>query len=204
MKRIFSLLLSVIMVMSLFAACGNAEDKKPEKDPTTPAVHESSEEIFTKIWDKFTEDEQFPVTGGAPETYAEMIEIDENFMMPMAPAAYDMKYSESLPAYLYIPADQLGNLEEVAFAQHAMMINNFACGVLHVKEDAKGLAESMVDVLKNNQWLCGTPEKLLIAVIDANHILIGYGLEIALNPVATHLVEVYPAAEIIANEAIAG
>ena len=203
MKKTLAMLLAVIMVVGLFAACGKDEGKKADKG-TGATPTETPEQIFTNIWNKFSEDEVFPVMGGAPETYGEMIEIDENYMMPDVPAAYDMKYKESLTSYLVIPADKLENVEAAAYAQHGMLINNFACGVLQVKGDAKAFAESVYEALLSNQWFCGQPEKLLVAVVDANHVLIGYGLEVALNPVATHLTEAYANAEILYNEAIAG
>lgn len=222
MKKLVALLLAVMMVMGLFAACsGNTEETQgttteATTEGTTEATTEAttegttegevaadsnaSAEILGNIWNKYADEEKFPVMGGAPETYAEMIEIDENYMMPEAPAAYDMKYAESLTSYLCIPADQLANIDEVGFVQHGMMINNFACGVVHVTSDAQAFADTMRDAIKNNMWMCGQPEKLLIAVIDSEYVLVGYGLDVALAPMATHLTEAYADAQILYNE----
>ena len=203
MKRMIALTLAALLVMGTFAACTKGgETDVTTTVPTTEAVKLDANTILSSIWGKFTEDELFPVTGGAPETYGEMIEQDENYTMPDAPANYDMKYAESLSTYLCIPADQLANIDEVSYAQHAMMINNLACGVVHVTSDAKTFADAVHEAIANNMWFCGQPEKLLIAVIGDEHVLISYGLEVALNPVATHLAEVYPDAQVLYNEAI--
>ena len=188
MKKIISLILAGVMMLGL-AACGAekpAETTAPAQT-TAPAVTvESALAVLEDIWAKYGEDEKFAVIGGNMEN-----PVDG------APGNYDMAYAENLTWNLLVPAEQLANIDEAATMIHMMNANTFTCGVVHLTEgtDAAAFAEAMRDAIQNNQWMCGFPETLTVAVL---------GGEYAMNPFMTHFGEAFADANILFNEAIAG
>ena len=196
MKKIISLILAGVMMLSL-AACGTekpAETNAPET--TAPAVTvESSLAVLESIWALYGEDEKFAVIGGNMES-----PVDG------APGNYDMAYAEGLTWNLLVPEDQLANIDQAASMIHMMNANTFTSGVVHLTEgtDAAAFAQVMRDAIQNNRWMCGFPETLTVAVIGGEYVLIAFGVNDAMNPFMTHFGEAFPGAEILFNEAIAG
>jgi hypothetical protein len=60
----------------------------------------------------------------------------------------------------------------------------------------------MVNAVKSNQWMCGMPETMLVAVVGGEYVLMAFGINDAMNPFIAKFTEVYPDAVIVANEAI--
>ena len=218
MKKIISLALAGVMALSL-VACGTekpAETNAPETTPiettlpmettapeaeTTvpeteaPAASTGSLAVLESVWNLYGEDEKFAVIGGNMES-----PVDG------APGNYDMAYAENLTWNLLVPADQLANIDQAATMIHMMNANTFTCGVVHLTEgaDAAAFAQAMRDAIQGNQWMCGFPETLVIAVVDGEYVLVTFGLNDAVLPFMNHFSEVYVDAEILFNEAIAG
>ena len=147
MKKIISLILAGVMMLSL-AACGTekpAETNAPET--TAPAVTvESSLAVLEDIWALYGDDEKFAVIGGNMEA-----PVDG------APGNYDMAYAENLSWNLLVPADQLANIDQAATMIHMMNGNNFTCGAFHVKSDVNAFAEAVKVAVLNNQWIAASP-----------------------------------------------
>ena len=215
MKKIISLVLVSVMMLSL-AACGTqkpAETTAPAEttvpaettlpvDTTAPAATESAPStvesslaILETIWGHYGEEEKFAVIGGNMES-----PVDG------APGNYDMAYAENLTYNLLVPAEQLAGIDEAATMIHMMNANTFTCGVVHLTEgtDAAAFAEAMRDAIQNNQWMCGFPETLTVAVLGGEYVLIAFGVNDAMNPFMTHFGEAFADANILFNEAIAG
>ena len=104
---------------------------------------------------------------------------------------------------LLVPADQAANVDQAASLFHGMMLNNFTCGVFHVTGSAQDFAKAMVDAVKNNQWMCGMPETMLVSVIGGEYVLMAFGINDAMPPFEAKLAEAYRAAETVANEPVA-
>lgn len=216
MKKILALLLSLVMVMGLFAACSGSEDKKPEETTTAPTqestepseeITEPSEEItdpvvadsnestkiLENIWAQVGEENQFFVMGGNVENF-----VDGK------PGNYNMEYKENLNFNLLVPAEQLANIDEAGFMQHGMNANNFTAGVVHVTGHVTAFAAAMQSAIQNNQWMCGFPETLVIAAINDSYVLVSFGINDAMNPFIAGLNAAYADANILYNEAIGG
>ena len=214
MKKIISLVLAGVMVLGL-AACGEtkpAETTAPI-ETTVPVVETTvateapaeteapaasatgSLAVLENIWAKYGEDEKFFVIGGNMES-----PVDG------APGNYDMAYAENLTYNLLVPADSLASIDEAATMIHAMNANTFTCGVVHLAEgaDAAAFAQVMRDAIQGNQWMCGFPETLTVAVVEGEYVLVAFGVNDAMNPFMTHFAEAYADAEILFNEAIEG
>ena len=191
MKKVIALILAMVMVMSL-AACG-AEKEPEETVGTVPPmdVPASALEILEKVWALYGDDEKFPVMGG-----------DAVNMVDGAPGAYGLEDAESVTYQLLVPAEEVANIDEAASLFHGMMLNNFTCGTFHVTGDADAFASVMVNAVKGNQWMCGMPETMLVAVVGGEYVLMAFGINDAMNPFIAKFTEVYPDAVIVANEAI--
>lgn len=201
MKKLITLLLALTMVLSM-AACASKEPENTEPvDYGAGAV-----EILSNIWALYPEDEQFFVSGGNMEYHIEQMEKDENYLPPNAPGVYDMAYAENLPYLLYIPEAEMANVDAAATMTHAMLANNFSSGVVHVKAgtDVTAMANAIKENLAQTQWICGTPDQMLVAVVNGEYVLVAFGVNDAMNPFVTRVGEAYPDAEVIYSGSIIG
>ena len=193
MKKIIAMLLAVMMLAS-FAACGN----KPAETPKEPAPA-SALEILQNVWAKYAETEQFPVAGGAGESMS----FEGAAAVDMAANAEDLSY------IVYVPADQIANIDGAATMVHAMNGNVFTSAALHMAEgaDIQAFATALKDAILGTQFMCGNPEKLLVATIADEYVVVAFGLdsEEAKNITVfnTHLTEAYAGAQILFTETFA-
>ena len=209
MKKIVSLALVAVLALSL-VACGTGKPAEttapettvvpettvaPEAETQAPTASTGALAVLENIWNKYGEGEKFAVIGG-------------NIEAPVdgAPGNYDMAYAENLTWNLLIPESEIANVAEAATMIHMMNANTFTCGAVRLAEgaDVEAFANTMRDAIQNNQWMCGFPENLTIAVIDGEYVLIAFGVNDAMTPFKAHLAQAYADAEILFNEAIAG
>lgn len=217
MKKIIALLLVLTMAMGL-VACGNTnetpettteatteattgnEGVTPDEGDididisldNTPAASNGASEVLTNIWNKVPEENRFFAMGG-----------DMNNMVDGAPGVYSLE-DEGLTSTLLIPEAEIANVDQAASLVHGMMLNNFTAGVFHVTGDAAAFATAMYNAISTNPWMCGMPEKLIIAVIDGEYVLSCFGINDAVNPFETALTAAYADADVKYNEAITG
>ena len=205
MKKLIALLLAMVLVMGLMA-CGNKTPDAPVADEPvndTPVQDEPSQdepvvtgpatavELLETVWALYGDDEKFPVFGG-----------DGLNMVDGAPGAYtDM---EALQSQLLVAPEQQANVTEVASLFHGMMLNNFTCGAFKLAEgvDAAAFADMMKEAVTTNRWMCGFPEKYMIAVVG-EYVVMVFGLNDAVNPFEAKLTEAYPQTEVKYSGAIA-
>lgn len=180
-----SLVLVLTMLVTVAAGCTRNGNK--DTTGTTAEVPASALEVLTNTWAKYADDEKFPVYGGDPAN-----------MVTDAPGSYSLQDTESLGVQLLVPADKVKNITEAAALFHGMMSNNFSCGVFRVAEGVKAadFAETMHQAVKNAQWLCGMPEKAVVAVVGGEYVLMAFGLKDVIDPFQAKLTQAYPDAEI--------
>jgi predicted small lipoprotein YifL len=193
MKKLIATILVLAMALSLLTACGAKNDTPAADAPAeTPVeVPGSALEILETVWALYGDDEKFPVIGG-----------DANNMVDGAPGAFNLEDGEMAAYQLLVPADQLANIDQAASLFHGMMLNNFTCGVFHVTGNANDFASAMVDAVKNNQWMCGMPETMLVGIIGGEYVVMAFGINDAMTPFEAKLMEAYPATETVANEPV--
>ena len=199
MKSKISLLLVLVMAVTLFAGCKKANDNNdPTNDSTgntnQNAAPESALQILQNVWDAYGEEEKFAIIGGNFENA-----VDN------APGDFNMEYAEGLTGNLVIPADQLEKVKSAALMVHMMNANTFTAGALQLAEgsDFAAFTKTMQEALQNNQWICGSPEKLLIATFAGEYVLVAFGVNDAMTLFQSKLAEVYPDADIAYAENIA-
>ena len=193
MKKLMALILSAVMVLTLFAGCaGNNTNTESNDNAQVPG---SALEILQNIWAGYAEDDKFAIMGGNPES-----------MNMEGPGLWDPAYAEGMAYSLLIPDEYVASVTEAASMIHMMNANTFTCGVMHLAEgtDVAAFTAAMEQKIQTNPWMCGFPEKLIIAVIGGEYVLTAFGVNDAMNPFEGYLNAAYADAEIAYNEDIAG
>lgn len=187
MKRALSLALAFVLALTL-TACGK-KDTGTDSDSNVPT---DALTLLNTVWDSYTDDEKFPAAGG-----------DYEHSVDGAPGAFDISDTDNLTYLLSVPAEDADKLDDVASLMHMMNANTFTCGALRVKngDDAAKLAEDLRDAIQNKQWMCGFPDKLVIATLG-NYVVSVYGDEELVNTFRDKLQAAYSDAAIAYDEMI--
>ena len=193
MKKLISLALVLALALSVLAGCGAPADNGGASNET--AAPASAVEVLENVWNLFGDDEKFPVMGGDFETAA----MD-------APAEWKTDLLVDLSYSLQLPEAEMAKVADAATMIHMMNANTFTSAVLHLNEgeDVAAFAAKAKECIMSAQWMCGFPEKLVIADMGGNYLLIAYGLNDAINPFEAKLAEAYADANVICSEAIVG
>lgn len=191
MKKFISVLLVGILMLGILAGCG--EKAAPTEAPTAGPA--SALEVLETVWGLYAEEEKFSIYGGNPkENYEDNIWD--------APGNYDLA-DENMSFNLLIPADQIPNVDDVASMTHGMMANNFNSAVFHLTagNDAAAFAEALYQSVSGNMWICGMPERVIVATLG-DYVIMAYGVNDAMTSFETHLAEAYPDAKLVYNESL--
>ena len=191
MKKLISLALVLAMALSILAGCGTTADN----GGNNAAAPASALEVLENVWALFGDDEKFPVMGG-----------DFEASVMDAPAVWNSDLLVDLSYSLQLPEAEMAKVADAATMIHMMNANTFTSAVLHLNEgeDVAAFAASAKESIMAAQWMCGFPEKLVIADMGGNYLLIAYGLNDAINPFEAKLAEAYADANVICSEAIIG
>jgi hypothetical protein len=97
-------------------------------------------------------------------------------------------------------------VDEAASLLHMMNANTFTGAAFHLTDAAN--AQALTDALKSNilstQWMCGFPDKLLIATVNGEYVVSAFGNAEIMDNFKAKLTEVYgEAAVIVVDENIA-
>ena len=185
MKKIVSLVLAAVLVLSL-AACGdknNASDGNPVR-PT------SALNILETVWNTYGEDEKFAVVGG---------DFSEANTREDAPGVFDLKDRALADSELGLP--ETAAVDEAASLVHMMNANTFTAAAYHATGDTAELAQQLRDNIMQRQWMCGFPDKLVIATLG-NYVVSVYGDEELVNTFRDKLQAAYSDAAIAYDEMI--
>lgn len=201
MKKIIAMLLVLTMALSL-AACAKEDAKPADTTPaeTTPAAVEiaSALELLTNTYNSYANPENRPFTmGGSGET-----------MSMEGPGAVAITDTDTICYQLLVPADQTANVADCASMFHAMNTNSLTCAAFKVTGDMSAFVEALKTAVLGNQWMCGFPEKLVIATLG-DYVVMCFGKagveDPSFNLVAdfvTALTTAYPTATIAVEEKI--
>lgn len=191
MKKLLALVLALGLVFSL-AACGGSSDKAPTSDIKDPV------ELLNNVWAKFAEDEAFMVYGGDGGE-------DGMSVVDGGAGSFALTNAEYLQSQWAFPAAEISKIDAAATMMHGMMLNNFCAGAYKVIDAAntEALVASIKDGIVNMRWMCGQPEKYIIATVDDLYIVSVYGSAMNIDNFKAHLAEAYPQAKVVVEEAIA-
>ena len=184
MKKIIAI---VICIATLFAFCACGA-------PAEEVAVESSLEILETVWAKYDENHIVPLAGG---DYAAAV-MD-------APAKFDVTQTADFQAILAISADNVKYVDDAASIMHLMNVNVFTCGAFHIADAANQQAfiDGVKEDLSTNQWMCGSPEKLMIAKLGGQYVVSAFGGADNIDYFAEQLKAAYPAVEVVFEENVA-
>ena len=194
MKKIIALLLVAVMALGMVACTGagtNNEDNTTGAKVESPA---SALEVLEKTWALYDEEtEKFFAMGG----YA----LDEEEIPVTVDGAPGVVSDNDYLVYsLLVPETEAANVTEAASLVHAMNANTFTAGAYKVS-DVTAFSAAMREAIQNNQWMCGFPEKLLIADIGGV-VVVAFGNGEVMGVFQGHLTTAYTGAHILVDEAI--
>ncbi len=190
MKKTIALLLAALMLCSLAACAGSKTNDNQNNSAQGPA---SAEELLSTVWDQYAEDNRFPIFGGA---------ISEDAVSEV-PAKHDISDAEALDNALGYPAASVDKIDDAASMTHLMNANTFTGAVYHVKNssDVSAVTTALKENIQSRHWLCGVPEKLMIATVG-DYIVAVFGAEELVSTFQANLTAAYADANIAVNEAI--
>ena len=194
MKRFFLLCLTGFMMISILA-CGNQANHPTNEstEQTTNSIPDAVS-LLTTVWNSYQEEEKFSVIGG---------DFSEENQNMNGPGKYSLEDGAALDSTLGFPADSIAKIDDAATLVHMMNANTFTCGAFHVtnSNDFDSTAASIKENILNRQWLCGFPDKLVIASVD-NYIVSMFGDTQLIDTFKQKLTTAYSTVEIICEEAI--
>ena len=184
MKKIVSLALAMLLVLSL-AACGG-------KNSGTGDVSDALT-LLNTVWATYSEEEKFPVTGG-----------DYDHPVDDAPGAFDISNADNMDYMLGFPGPSVANLVDAASLMHMMNANTFTCGAFHVtsKDDVETVASDLRDAIQSKQWMCGFPDKLVVLTMG-QFVVSVYGAEDLVDTFRDKLQNCFSSAVVVYDESIA-
>lgn len=208
MKKFLAFMLAALMAFSMTACAPSMPaDTTPSTTPATTPTQPSTQgttnptsntqskstETLTAIWSSYKEEDRFAAYGGAVEN-----------SVADAPGALDMTNTEEITGRYLLPEDQLANVTEAASLVHMMNNNIFTAVVFGLKDNAdmQAVAEVLFDNVMNNQWICGQPDKVVIADMGNNQLLMVFGSNEAVEVFKTNMTGVYADANILYEENI--
>lgn len=207
MKRYTALFLALALVFCL-GGCGRmAEDNTtagtdpvtdpPKSDPTHGGSAQSdangAADVLATVWDKYAEDERFAVYGGMMDA-----PVDN------APGNLDLTKADEITSKYLLNTDLLAQVEEGASVVHLMNSNLFTAAVFRLKAETnpETFAKTLRDNIQQNQWICGQPDKLLIARPEGNYLLVAFGSEDAMKTFSNRFTQSFSAAKTFYDEAV--
>lgn len=176
------------------------ETSIPETTTSAPETEEPAEitiaspsEVINSAWALFSEDEKFPVAGGdfgSGELYEEA-------------APFSLDNPAELDSLTGFPAAEISKIDSAASMIHMMNTNTFSAGAFHVTAgtDMDALCQSIKDNVLSRRWMCGFPDKVIVAKVG-DYIVCAYGLNETVDPFVAHLSEAYSFTTIAFDEKI--
>ena len=163
----------------------------PEQSVGT--ANTESARILQKIWDSYGEDERFAAYGGQVE-----MAVNDG------PGDLNVTDTEELTARYLLPQEQIGMVTEGASLVHLMNNNIFTAVVFRMKDGGqmKTVADAWHKAIQDNRWICGQPDRLLLAQVDDNHILMSFGSQDLMTGFEQKLKAAYPDSKMLYKEAI--
>lgn len=145
---------------------GNQTENGTDTDTEAQLQITDANEILTKVWATYQEDEKFAAVGGHYESYTDG-----------GPAKYDITKTEDMEASFCIPLEAIAMVDDAASLQHGMNVNNFTAAAYHLKNsaDMQSLIDDIKNMTMNNQWLCGFPERLVIITVGDEYVVTAFG-----------------------------
>ncbi len=207
MKKIIVILAALLAVSLLLVSCTEKPEATPNENETevnTPVETKTAVETLSAAYDQFAqnlvdsygmpaEDIKLGFIGGYYD------ENDETTLVQGGVGKLPVENAMVTTTGL-IPEANLSMIDDVAFVQHPMMVNFFACTAFRVTDAANvdAVAAALDESVKNNNWMCGQPEGYAIVTVD-NTVISVYGLNDNVTAMKNALTTTYENA-VVAHE----
>ena len=190
MKKIIAILLAVLTALSLTACASRADGGQSSQTPEIP----DALTLLNGVWDTYAEDEKFTAAGG---------DYNEENMTDGAPGKVGLDDADSVSYLLSVPADVVSKFDDAASLFHMLNGNTFTCGAYRLTDAAEleSTAASIKSYVMSKQWMCGFPDKLVIASVGS-YIVEVFGAEDLVNTFRDKLTACYEGVTIITDEPI--
>jgi hypothetical protein len=171
----------------------NSSSQAPTEPSGENGKLNTSAQLLSRIWDQYAEDERFAVYGGTIE-----------HAVNDAPGNLDLNNTEELTTKYLIPADRVSAVTEGGSLVHLMNNNIFTAASFRLAEgtDVAAFAKALRDNLQQNQWICGSPDKILIATPEQGQLLMVFGSSDAMELFDAKLQAVFPQVTVHYQESI--
>ena len=189
MKKLIAIFLAALTALSL-TACAAKSDAQPDASEIPDALT-----ILNTVWASYSEDEKFPAAGG---------DYSEANMTDGKPGTVGLENASDVEYLLSIPASVVAMADDGASLFHMMNGNTFTCGVLHLKDAGQldAAAGEVKTYVMNTQWMCGFPDKLVVASLDG-YLISVFGAEDLVDTFRDKLQTAYPGTQIVSDDPIA-
>ena len=191
MKKLIALTLALLMLTMSFVACneGTADVTTEAENNSTEAPVETTVEATEAVVElpyanaiellniifngynaaQATDDTKLWVGGGNINNF--------DTVNPEGPAAFVALTNEDYDQNLAVPASEVEKIESAASMFNLMNTNNFNCFTIQFKAGTD--VDASIEAIKANilarQWICGSPEKLVITKMPGDCILVVWG-----------------------------
>ncbi|MBR2445412.1 MAG: hypothetical protein IKB28_01950 [Clostridia bacterium] len=154
-----------------------ADSSTTTEETTTAApaelAYKSAEELLKLLMDAYnanaTEDTMLYVCGGNPYNF--------ETTNPEGPAKFVALEDGDYDANLGYPTADISKQDDAASMFNMMNINVFNCYAVHFTNsaDVDAMATAIKDNILARQWICGAPEKLVIAKMPGDYLVVVWG-----------------------------
>ena len=191
MKKLLAILLAALTVFSLAACAAKTDGNAAGTDTTIP----DALTLLNTVLSIYTEDEKFHAAGG---------DYDEANMTDDAPGKVGLADASNVEYLLSVPADVVSEFDDAASLIHMLNGNTFTCGAYRLTDTSKldTVAASIKDYVMAKQWMCGFPDKLVIASVGS-YVIEVFGAEDLVNTFRDKLTAAYADTTILTDEPIA-
>ena len=107
-----------------------------------------------------------------------------------APGNFSVEDGDALDYALSFPAADAGKLSDAASLTHMMNANTFTAAAYHATGDTAELAQQLRDNIMQRQWMCGFPDKLVVAEVG-EYVVTVFGADELVDTFMTHLNGIY-------------
>lgn len=179
-RKILTFALCAVTAMGL-VACGDKKVETPDTSTEVVESTESTESTETEVPEAATYDNAVDALNAVNSKFDEEMlgymggGLGDDTVMG-APGTFPLDDAETLKSMLTFPAESVGLVDDAASMMHMMNGNLYTSAAFSVvdKDNITVLEEAILDTVKNNQWMCGFPEQLVIGQVD-NYVMYAYG-----------------------------
>lgn len=145
----------------------------------------SAVDAYTAFWNNYAESDKFAVVGG-----------DYNNYVDGAPGACDISDINTLTNQFYIPEAVAGSVDDMATLVHMMNANTYTGVIVHTTAP-DGFADALKDNITGVDWVCGFPDRLIIADLSDGYFAYAFGEASIMNDYVAKLQSTFPSANIL-------